>query len=222
MLKSDKQRIRYARWNTVHKWKNLDYRFWFGLTTISQNLADWIWCRIRRNEQYESDRKFWDLCRKCKYTLIRPAVQELWSLQFGVLLEISCFLDRSGYLGKFEISAHFQQITDKILNTKVIEPFITFLTIGRTQNLGLKWRNYDQLRLNEILRYDFHFELISSFFWFLTFIRLKGFQSPSYSCTCTCTCKIMTHDGPIHSSPKEMLAQYIRCTYSRWQSHSSP
>jgi hypothetical protein len=39
-LKSDKQRRCYDRWNTMHKWKNLDYRFWFGLMTISQNPAD--------------------------------------------------------------------------------------------------------------------------------------------------------------------------------------
>jgi hypothetical protein len=28
--------------------------------------------------------------------------------------------------------------------------------------------------------------------------------------------------GPIRSSPKENFAHYIRRTYSRWQSHSSP
>jgi hypothetical protein len=32
----------------------------------------------------------------------------------------------------------------------------------------------------------------------------------------------MTYVGPIHSSPKEKFAQYIRRTYKRWQSHSSP
>jgi hypothetical protein len=26
-LKSDKQRRSYHRWNMVHKWKNLEYRF---------------------------------------------------------------------------------------------------------------------------------------------------------------------------------------------------
>jgi hypothetical protein len=49
-LKSDRQRRSYAHRNTVDKWKNLEYRFWFRLTMIPQNLADWIWCRIRRNE----------------------------------------------------------------------------------------------------------------------------------------------------------------------------
>jgi hypothetical protein len=34
--------------------------------------------------------------------------------------------------------------------------------------------------------------------------------------------QIMQHVGPIRSSPKEKFAQYIRCTYNRWQSHSSP
>jgi hypothetical protein len=57
--------------------------FWFGLTTIPQNSANWMWCRIRINVQCRSDREFWDLFRKHKYTLIRPTVQELWSLKFG-------------------------------------------------------------------------------------------------------------------------------------------
>jgi hypothetical protein len=39
--------------------------------------------RIRRNAQYESDREFWDLSKKNKYTPIRPTVQELWSLKVG-------------------------------------------------------------------------------------------------------------------------------------------
>jgi hypothetical protein len=106
-LKYDKQRRSYDHWNTVYKWRNLGYRFWFGLTTISQNLADWIWGRIRRNEQYKSGRNFLYLSKKYRYTLIQSTVQELRSLQVRVLLEISCFLDRSRYLCKFEIWAHF-------------------------------------------------------------------------------------------------------------------
>jgi hypothetical protein len=89
MLKSVKQRRSYSCWNTVHKWKNLEYRFWFGLTTISQNSADWIRCRIRRNVQCKSDREFWDLSIKHKYALIRPTVQQLRSLQFGGAAELS-------------------------------------------------------------------------------------------------------------------------------------
>jgi hypothetical protein len=82
-LKSDRQRRCYDHWNIMHKWKNLEYRFWFGLTTISQNPANWIWCRIRRNKQYKSGRQFWYPSRKHRYTLIRPTVQKLWSLQVG-------------------------------------------------------------------------------------------------------------------------------------------
>jgi hypothetical protein len=67
----------------VHKWKNIEYRFWFGLTTISQNPTDWIWCKIRRNEQYKSGSQFWYPSRKYTYTLIRQTVQKLWSLQVG-------------------------------------------------------------------------------------------------------------------------------------------
>jgi hypothetical protein len=54
----------------------------FSATTISQNSADWDWYRIRKNTQYRSDREFWDISRKHKYTLIRPTVQELRSLKF--------------------------------------------------------------------------------------------------------------------------------------------
>jgi hypothetical protein len=55
----------------------------FSTDTNSQNSADWDWYKIRESAQYESDREFWDLSRKYKYTLIRPTVQELWSLKVG-------------------------------------------------------------------------------------------------------------------------------------------
>jgi hypothetical protein len=83
ILKSDKQRRSYDHWNTVHKWKNLDYRFWLWLTTISQNSANWIRCRIKRNVKCKSDIEFWYLSIKYKYALIRPTVQELHSLEVG-------------------------------------------------------------------------------------------------------------------------------------------
>jgi hypothetical protein len=83
MVKSDKHLIRYDHWNTVHKRKNLEYRFWFGLTMISQNSVDWIRCRIKRNIQCKSGREFWYLSIKHKYTPIQPTVQELWSLKAG-------------------------------------------------------------------------------------------------------------------------------------------
>jgi hypothetical protein len=84
--------------------------------------------------------------------------------------------------------------------------FCNLSNVGRTLNSDLERRNYDRLKLNDIIRYDFHFELISSFFQiFLTFIRLKDFQSSSYSCTCICI--IMSYVGPIRSSPKEKIYQ---------------
>jgi hypothetical protein len=83
MSKSDKQWRSYECWNTVHRWKNLEYNIWFGLTMISQNSADWIRCRIRKSPQCESDREFGDVSRKHKYALIWPTVQELWSLKVG-------------------------------------------------------------------------------------------------------------------------------------------
>jgi hypothetical protein len=45
----------------------------------------------QKNAQYECDREFLSLSRKHKYTLIRPMVQELSSLQVGVLLEFLVF-----------------------------------------------------------------------------------------------------------------------------------
>jgi hypothetical protein len=47
-----------------------------------------------KNSQYESDREFWDLSRKYKYILIRPTVQELWSLQFGGAAKTQFWTDR--------------------------------------------------------------------------------------------------------------------------------
>jgi hypothetical protein len=82
-LKSNNHGRSYDRWNTVHQCKNLGYSFRFGMTTISQNSADWIWCRIRRSDQYKSDREFLDLSIKHKYALIQPTVQKLRSLKFG-------------------------------------------------------------------------------------------------------------------------------------------
>jgi hypothetical protein len=51
--------------------------------TNSQNSADSLWCRIRRNIQCKSDREFLDLLRKHRYSHIRPTVQELRSLEVG-------------------------------------------------------------------------------------------------------------------------------------------
>jgi hypothetical protein len=93
----------------------------------------------------------------------------------------------------------------RTLSTKILENFINFLTRGRTLNSDLEQRNYDRLKLDDIIGYGFHFELILSFFRFLTFVGLKGFQGSSYSCTCVC--KIMPYVGPIRSLAKEKLCQ---------------
>jgi hypothetical protein len=58
-------------------------------------------------------------------------------------LEEASVLDRSGYLVKFGVDACFQWGTGEAMNTKVLENFITFLTMGRIQNFDLKRRNYD-------------------------------------------------------------------------------
>jgi hypothetical protein len=53
-------------------------------------------------------------------------------------LEEASVLDRSGYLVKFGVDAHFQWGTGGDMNTRVLDNFITFLTKGRTQNSDLK------------------------------------------------------------------------------------
>jgi hypothetical protein len=94
---------------------------------------------------------------------------------------------------------------------KILENFINFLMRGRSQNFDLEQRNYDWLKSNDIIRYDF-FDLVSSFLSILTWVDFCGFQGSSYSCACIC--KIMPYVGPIHSIPKESFANYI------WHTHS--
>jgi hypothetical protein len=78
--------------------------------------------------------------------------------------------------------------------------------MGRTQNFDLERRSCDQLKLSDIINYDFYFELISSFFWFV-------FQNSSYSCKCIC--KIMIYVSPIRSSRKEKFCQiYMAYVYA--------
>jgi hypothetical protein len=88
-------------------------------------------------------------------------------------LEEASVLDRSGYLVKFGVDAYFQWVTGGAMNTRVLENFITFLMMDRTQNFDLERRNYDRLKLNGLARYDFfYFRLISSFFWFIFKVHL--------------------------------------------------
>jgi hypothetical protein len=76
-------------------------------------------------------------------------------------------LDRSSYLVKFGVGAYFQWGTGGDMNTRVLENFITFLMMGRTQNFDLERRNYDRLKLNDLVRYDFslrvNFKFLSIF-----------------------------------------------------------
>jgi hypothetical protein len=41
------------------------------------------------------------------------------------------------------------------LNNKILENFITFLTVDRIQNCDLERRNHGRLKLNNIIKYDF-------------------------------------------------------------------
>jgi hypothetical protein len=53
-------------------------------------------------------------------------------------LEEASVLDRSGYLVKFGVGAFFQWGTGGSMNIRVLENFITFLTMGRTQNFDIE------------------------------------------------------------------------------------
>jgi hypothetical protein len=43
----------------------------------------------------------------------------------------------------------------RTLITKILENLITFLTSCRTLNSDLERRNYDRLKLNDIIKYNF-------------------------------------------------------------------
>jgi hypothetical protein len=63
------------------------------------------------------------------------------------------------------------------LNTKILENFGTFLTVGKNQNFDLGRRNYDKLKLNGLIRYVFslpvNFQVsFGSFSKFILFMKL--------------------------------------------------
>jgi hypothetical protein len=85
-------------------------------------------------------------------------------------------LDRSNCLDKFGLYTHFQKNSERTTNAKILGNFVTFLTVGRTLNSDLKRRNYDRLKLNDIKRCDFPFELISSFLRFFNLPLIERFS----------------------------------------------
>jgi hypothetical protein len=123
--------------------------------------------------------------------------------------------------GKLRSWAHFQWKTDRTWNTKLIEHFITFLTRGRAQNFNFERRTYDQMKLIDITRYDFLFWINFKFPLVLTFIdRMVCFSKfilfIHMHMQCHDICRSYMFLAKIKVCPI-----YIRCTYIRWQSHSS-
>jgi hypothetical protein len=53
------------------------------------------------------------------------------------LWEVSV-LDRSNYLDKFGLYTYFQKNSERTPNTKILENFISFLTVGKAQNFNLR------------------------------------------------------------------------------------
>jgi hypothetical protein len=97
---------------------------------------------------------------------------------------LNSVLDRSRYLGKFGIWAHFQWKTDRTWNIKIIDHFIAFLTRGRAQGFDIGWKNYGALKLDRFSRYDFELESIFKFLLVFNSIGLDNFQGSSYLCKC--------------------------------------
>jgi hypothetical protein len=97
---------------------------------------------------------------------------------------------------------------------KILENFITFLTRGITLNFDLEQRNYDWLKLNNIIRYDFLvLDLISSFLSVLTrvdFVVFKVHLIHAYAYAKSCHMSVI-------SAPhqKKSFAKYIWRTYSQ-------
>jgi hypothetical protein len=80
-------------------------------------------------------------------------------------------LNRSNCLANFWTLGHLQKNSSGTLNTKILENFISFLTMGRTLDSDIEQRNYDWLKLNDIIRYDFLiFKFNFEFLSVLTFI----------------------------------------------------
>jgi hypothetical protein len=52
-------------------------------------------------------------------------------------LEETSVLDRSNYPDNIGFYAQFQKNSDRTLNTKILGNFVTFLTVGITQNFDL-------------------------------------------------------------------------------------
>jgi hypothetical protein len=70
-------------------------------------------------------------------------------------LEEPSVLERSGYLVKFRVDTYFHWETGGAMNTRVLENFITFLTMGITQNFDLSYGSYGQLKWGSITSYGF-------------------------------------------------------------------
>jgi hypothetical protein len=97
--------------------------------------------------------------------------------------------------------------------SKILENFISFLTIGRTQNFDLEQGNYGQLKLGSVTSYSF-WVLVNFQFVSVCFTKFNSFMHMHM--------QIMQYVVPIRSSPNEKFAHYIRHMYKRWWSHSSP
>jgi hypothetical protein len=96
------------------------------------------------------------------------------------------------------------------LNIKVIGNYIDSLKRVKTQNFDIRQTKRKGLKLKGFLSYDF--ELESIFFKFpLVFMVCFLMQ---YDSMLPCNMSILY----VHHQKKK-LTKYIRCTYSRWQSH---
>jgi hypothetical protein len=66
------------------------------------------------------------------------------------------------------------------LNTKIPENFVTFLTVGRTQNFNLGYESYGRLKLGSITSYDF-LVLVNFKFVFNLFFKVQINHAYAYA-----------------------------------------
>jgi hypothetical protein len=133
---------------------------------ILNTASDLGWRRSRKTLLIENGAESWEMSNTrviesfvtfLESTRISSYDQRFWSydhFKLGVLPEISDFCTDQLSAQIWTLSLYPEEIW-KNSKYRVLENFITFLTMGRTQNFDLERRNYDRLKLNGLVRYDF-------------------------------------------------------------------
>jgi hypothetical protein len=123
-------------------------------------------------------------------------IRKLQPVEFRVTLRVTFF--------RFDLTSSLFSIC----SSKFLESFVTFLTVGRTQNFDIGIRKLRLVEFGVTLRVTFfRFELTSSLF---------SICSSKFNSIVHMHMQNIQQVGPIRSSLKEKFDQYIRRTYNRW------